>query len=125
MRLTDYQTQLQNHSTEDKMRTETIEKMMEGVKEVFAHYDEKIVETAINTWFSDVRYCSSPDTELKPLTFAEHLEIAEKKSEAKKERDEENRKRNEAEANLSLAERVYGVTIDSFGNKTKPLSLGS
>ena len=107
------------------MKTETIDKMMEGVKEVFIKYSEEVVERALKGWLADCRYCSSPDTELKPLSFSQHLEIEEKKVKAEKERDELNRKRWEAEANLSPAERAYGVGIDCFGNKTKPMSLGT
>jgi len=104
------------------LKTETIDKMMNGVKEVFSTIPPEVIEQAIKNWLSDVRYCSSPDTDLTPLTFSHHLEMVEKKFARKK---EEERKNAEAYANLSLAEKAYGVTIDSFGNKTKPLSLGS
>jgi len=107
------------------MKTETIDRMMECVKEVFTTYDDKVVEDAINGWFADVRYCSSPGTELNPLPFSEHIKIAEKKMKEKKELEEKNRKWNEAYANLTDAERAYGVSIDRWGNKTKSLSLGS
>ena len=107
------------------MRTETMDKMMEGVKEVFSSYSEEVVERALNGWFADVRYCSSPGTELKPLPFSEHLKISEKKIKAERERDELRKKISEAEASLTDAERAYGVGIDCFGNKTKPLSLGT
>ena len=104
------------------LHAETIDRMMDGVKETFASIPAEVIEQAINNWLSDVRYCSSPDTDLTPLTFSHHLEMVEKKFARKK---EEERKHAEAYANLSLAEKAYGVTIDNFGNKTKPLSLGS
>ena len=104
------------------LHTETIDRMMEGVKEVFASIPPEVIEETIKNWLSDVRYCSSPDTDLTPLTFAHHLEMVEKKYAEKKEGE---RKHAEAYANLSLAERAYGVTIDRFGNKTNPLSLGT
>ena len=107
------------------MRAETMELMMEGVKEAFNTYSEEVVEKAITNWFSDIRYCSDPDTPLEPLSFSEHLELAEKKIKEEKDRDEKNRKWNESYKSLTDAERAYGVTIDNFGNKTKPLSLGS
>ena len=58
------------------MRTETMDLIVEGAREAFTTYPKSVVESAIKGWFSDVRYCLSPDTELKPLTFAEHLELA-------------------------------------------------
>ena len=74
------------------LKTETIDKMMNGVKEVFSTIPPEVIEQAIKNWLSDVRYCSSPDTDLTPLTFSHHLEMVEKKFARKKEKRENTQK---------------------------------